>query len=113
MSNITTLDEVEKATASIQDEENQDVHKEVLLSITDENCVEEQETSIYTPLVSSPQQRVSLDQSAEEILSGIKKNVEVQYLTPLTETTSPKETGTHIQMQTSARMSCTATSGNM
>jgi hypothetical protein len=63
-----------------------------LLSINDENCTEVQETSSYTPPALSPQQGVSLKQSAEEILSGIKKEVEVQYLIPVTKK-SPKDSG--------------------
>ncbi|KAJ9584170.1 hypothetical protein L9F63_021467, partial [Diploptera punctata] len=53
MSNVITAEEVEAATASIEDnKENREFHRE----------------------------GVSLEQSAEEILSGVKKEVQVQYL---------------------------------
>jgi hypothetical protein len=86
ISNIITLEEVEIATTSTEDnKENEDIFSEIFLSNNAQNCTEEQGTSSYTPLVLSPQQMVSLKQSAEDILGGIKKNVEVQYLIPATE----------------------------
>ncbi|PSN45382.1 hypothetical protein C0J52_07542 [Blattella germanica] len=89
MSNVVTAEEVEAATASIEDnKENRDFHREVLLSITAENCAE---STHYSSAALSPQEGVSLEQSAEEILSGIKKEVEVQYLIPVQEKSS-KET---------------------
>jgi hypothetical protein len=99
MSNNITTDEVERATASIEDKENHDFHTEMLLSINAENCTEEQETSGYTPLAFSPQQCISLKQSAEEILSGIRKNVEVQYLNPVAQE-SQTQTGMHTYIYT-------------
>jgi hypothetical protein len=62
MSNITTLEKVEIATTSIEDnKENEDLFSEILLSNNAENCTE-QGTSSYTTLVLSPQQMVSLNQ---------------------------------------------------
>jgi hypothetical protein len=93
--NTVTNDEVQAATASIQSiEESQDLHREVLLSIEAEKSPQVQAISNYTP-PPSPQQRVSLEQSAEEILSGVKKDVEVQYLVPFREELLC-ETGMHI-----------------
>jgi hypothetical protein len=109
------LDEVQAAVASIQDntdnedtdrevllsitdtssdtapdnKENQDPEMELLLSVSDENGTEIQNTSSYT----SP--TLSLEQAAEEILSGVKKAVEVQYLNPVAQK-SPAELGMHI-----------------
>lgn len=93
--NTVTTDEVQAATASIQsNEESQDLHREVLLSLEAEKSTQVQTISDYTPPL-SPQQRVSLEQSAEEILSGVKKDVEVQYLIPVREELL-SETGMHI-----------------
>lgn len=93
--NTITTDEVKAATASIEsNEDSQDIHREVLLSIEAEKSTQVQAISNYTPPL-SPQQRVSLEQSAEEILSGVKKNVEVQYLVPVIEEPL-SETGMHI-----------------
>jgi hypothetical protein len=98
LSNTVTPEEVEEATANIEDNiDNQHIHREVLLSINADTCIEDLETSSYTPPVLSPQERVSLKQTAEEILSGIKKDVEVQYLIPVTEK-SPRETGMHMHI---------------
>jgi hypothetical protein len=100
LTNTITTDEVQAATASIQsNNESQDLHQELLLSIEVENSMQVQGTSNYTPPL-SPQQRVSLEQSAEEILSGVKKDVEVQYLVPVNEE-SLSETGMHVIFYTS------------
>lgn len=114
-SNNTMLDEVEAAVASIQEgtesgdtdrevllsiidtssntppdnKENQDPEMELLLSVSHENVTEIQNTSSYTP------PNLSLEQAAEEILSGVKKAVEVQYLNPVAQK-SPGELGMHI-----------------
>jgi hypothetical protein len=95
LTNNVTTEEVQAATASIEGKkESQDLHRELLLSTEADNCTEVQGTSNYT-LQLSPQQGVSLEQSAEEILSGVKKGVEVQYLVPVREE-PPSETGMHI-----------------
>jgi hypothetical protein len=62
---------------------------ELLLSVSHENVTEIQNTSSYTP------PNLSLEQAAEEILSGVKKAVEVQYLNPVAQK-SPGELGMHI-----------------
>lgn len=97
--NTARTAEVQAATESIQsNNESQDLHKELLLSIEAEHSMQVQRTSNYTsPL--SPQQRVSLEQSAEEILRGVKKDVEVQYLVPVNEE-SLSETGMPISYST-------------
>ncbi|KAK6637366.1 hypothetical protein RUM44_007782 [Polyplax serrata] len=64
------MDETELATASIEDKENRRLHRDVLMAA----CIENNFISTTN---------VSLEQSAEEILSGVKKNVEVQYLEPV------------------------------
>ncbi|PNF38601.1 hypothetical protein B7P43_G03944 [Cryptotermes secundus] len=86
-----TTHEVQEATASIQsNNESQDLHNELLLSIEAENSQLFQGTSSYT-LPLSPLQRISLEQSAEEILSGVKKDVQVQYLVPVNEESLSKK----------------------
>jgi len=115
ISNNAILDEVEAAVASIQDstesedtdrevllsiidtssdtppdnKENQDPEMELLFSVRHENGTEIQHTASYTPPT------LSLEQAAEEILSGVKKAVEVQYLNPVAQK-SPGELGMHI-----------------
>ena len=88
ITNDVTAEEVEAATASIEDnKENRDFHKEVLLSVN---------TSVECPsVILSPQQGVSLEQSAEQILSGVKKQVEVQYVIPVREK-PPRDTGQYL-----------------
>nr|CAD7574456.1 unnamed protein product [Timema californicum] len=61
------LDEVQLATASIEVKESLDM---------------EREDSGYEHLLLSSSQDMSLERSAEEILNGVKKDVEVQYLVP-------------------------------
>jgi hypothetical protein len=118
-SNNIILDEVAAAVASIQDntdnddtdrevllsitdtssdtppdnKENQDPEMELLLSVSHENGTEIQNTSSYTPPT------LSLEQAAEEILSGVKKAVEVQYLNPVAQK-SPGELGMNISIYT-------------
>jgi len=118
-SNNAILDEVEAAVASIQDstesedtdrevllsiidtssdtppdnKENQDSEMELLLSVRHENGTEIQNTASYTPPT------LSLEQAAEEILSGVKKAVEVQYLNPVAQK-SPGELGMQIFIYT-------------
>ncbi|XP_021921689.1 forkhead box C1-A-like [Zootermopsis nevadensis] len=82
---ITTPYEVDRVTGNIEKEENEDLPREVLLSIPEEG------TSSYPFPDFNYEQLVSLEQSTEEILSRIKKNAEVQDLTPQAETTFPIE----------------------
>ncbi|KAL0273356.1 UNVERIFIED_CONTAM: hypothetical protein PYX00_006044 [Menopon gallinae] len=77
VSSSKMMDETELATASIEDKENRKLHKDVLMAA----CVDNN-------LISAS--NVSLEQSAEEILSGVKKTVEVQYLEPV-KSSSPCE----------------------
>jgi hypothetical protein len=95
LTNTVTNDEVQAATASIQiNGESQDLHKEVMLSVQAENSTEVHGTTNYT-LPLGPEQRVSLEQSAEEILRGVKKDVQVEYIIPAREEL-PSEIGMYI-----------------
>jgi hypothetical protein len=91
---VVTNDEIQAATASIENSESQDVHKEVLVSVQAENSTQVQDTFTY-PFPLESQQRVTLEESAEEILRGVKKAVEIEYLTPPTEEL-PSETSMYI-----------------
>jgi hypothetical protein len=95
LKNTAPNDEVQAATASIQNNnESQDFHKEVMLSVQAENSTDVQGTTNYT-LPLRPDQRVSLEQSAEEILRGVKKDVQVEYIIPVREEL-PSEIGMYI-----------------
>lgn len=93
------LDETALATASIEDKENRRLHRDVLMAAcVDNNLSSSAVSDPFLVKVSFsddelfPLQNVSLEQSAEEILSGVKKTVEVQYLEPV-KPSSPCENG--------------------
>ncbi|CAL7942390.1 unnamed protein product [Xylocopa violacea] len=67
ISQMSPIDEVEAATASITQQSNEEETESIVNSVTLEHC-------------------------AEEILSGIKKEVEVQYLVPMMVSNSEHET---------------------
>ncbi|XP_021933173.1 uncharacterized protein LOC110836366 isoform X2 [Zootermopsis nevadensis] len=85
MSNIMKADKADKVTANIEQEENQDLHREVLLSVPEEGIAS------YTFQDLGFEEWVSLVQSTEEILSRTEENAEVQDISPQAETTSPIE----------------------
>ncbi|XP_066998796.1 uncharacterized protein [Anabrus simplex] len=100
ISDMVTLDELQAATASIEEnkenrailedmdtcESPQSIHEVEGSQHLQEESVQPSET--YIPEVFSPNDGVSLEQSAEEILSGVKKEVEVQYLIPIQQKTT-------------------------
>ncbi|GLG98489.1 Fork head domain transcription factor slp1 [Gryllus bimaculatus] len=88
ISDVITLEEVEAATASIEEnKENRSLPDELFLESLDDAV----ENSSFSPTeIFSSDQTISLEQSAEEILSGVKKDVEVQYLIPIQEKPSQK-----------------------
>lgn len=115
------LDETAMATASIEDKENRRLHRDVLMAACVDNNLSSSAVKSSSDLLLIadridtsdrlnaffsffPEQNVSLEQSAEEILSGVKKTVEVQYLEPI-KSSSPCENGKfffylHFKIQT-------------
>lgn len=104
MSNIMKADKADKVTANIEQEENQDLHREVLLSVPEEGIAS------YTFQDLGFEEWVSLVQSTEEILSRTEENAEVQDISPQAETTSPIEIGTYTHTRIWAKMYYVGTS---
>lgn len=75
------MDEVEAATASIAQPNSEEDADDILNSVT-------------------------LEHSAEQILNGIKREVEVQYLVPMMVTNNDSETNQQNQQTTQAELQC-------